>query len=89
MKKKIEELFILNEKKYRILSASITLPIELYFLYLSPKNIVLFLTSAFLYMKYLSPKAHVKMLIYDYVLQCSQRGYDVAPLKRIMRELGL
>lgn len=89
MKKKIEELFIRYGKEYRILSSSVTLPIELYLLYLSPKNMVLFLTSTFLYIKYLSPQTRVKMLVHDYVLQCSKRGYDVSPLKRTMEELGL
>lgn len=50
---------------------------------------VLFLTSTFLYIKYLSPQTRVKMLVHDYVLQCSKRGYDVSPLKRTMEELGL
>lgn len=89
MKKKIEGLFIQNGKKYKILSSSVTLPIELYLLYLSPKNVVLFLTSTFLYMKYLSPQTHVKMLVYDYAMQCFQRGYDISSLKRAMGELGL
>ena len=89
MKKKIEELFIQNGKKYKILSSSVTLPIELYLLYLSPKNVVLFLTSTFLYMKYLSPQTCVKMLVYDYAIQCSRKGYDISSLKQTMEKLGL
>lgn len=89
MKKKIEGLFIRNRKKYRIISSSLTLPIELYLLYLLPKNVVLFLTSTFMYLKYLSPQTRVKMLVYDYALLCSQRGYDVSSFKQKMKELGL
>ena len=89
MKKEIEKLFIRNGKKYKILSSSVTLPIELYLLYLSPKKVVLFLTSTFMYMKYLSPQTQVKMLIGDYALRCSQEGCDVSSLKRTMKELGL
>lgn len=89
MKKKIEELFIQTGKNYKILSPSVVLPVELYLLYLSPKNVALFLTSTFLYMKYLSPHTQIKFLIYDYALRCSQNGYDVSSLKRTMKELGL
>lgn len=89
MKKKIEELFVQTGKNYKILSPSVVLPVELYLLYLSPKNVALFLTSTFLYMKYLSPHTQIKFLIYDYALRCSQNGYDVSTLKRTMKELGL
>ncbi len=89
MKKNIEGVFIRSGKNYRVISSSVTLPIELYLLYLSPKNVILFLTSTFLYMKYLSPQTHVRMLVYDYAVQCSQRGYDVSPLKRTIEKLGL
>lgn len=86
-RKKMLDLFRDKGIQYKILSEHLCLPVELYLQHLELDEIVMFISSTYLYAEMLCPSVVVKMLLNQYIMKCAQKGYDTSRLCALIKDL--